>query len=160
MLSAMLVGDYIVASGQGLYTPMQVLKLTYIGNGFTLAINDEPLFHDRIEAWEYGPVIPNLYQIIKEHGFRPIPRLYSTNEPVSSEAAFRRMKEIGRSMGMNRDVLDQVLDGYGGYEGETLSSITHARGSPWDATYDKNDHHKEISAVVIKRYYKARLDGT
>ena len=158
MISAILAGDYIIASGQGRYTPMEVLKLAYIGNGFTLAVNDEPLFHDRIEAWEHGPVIPNLYQVIKQHGLLPIPRLYLTGYPVGSEASIQEREAMGRMMGANRQVLDQVLEAYSGADGDMLSSIAHSRGSPWDQVYDAGCRTREIPAGVIKKYYRKKLE--
>ena len=58
--SSILIADYILAKsdmmGKSL-TPMQVLKLTYISEGYSLAIDGERLFGDRIEAWKYGPNI-------------------------------------------------------------------------------------------------------
>ena len=40
---------------------MRVLKLVYMAHGWTLAVLNRPLIMDRIEAWEYGPVIPTVY---------------------------------------------------------------------------------------------------
>ena len=40
-------------------TPMQLVKLAYIAYGWYLAIYEKRLFDDRIEAWKYGPIIPN-----------------------------------------------------------------------------------------------------
>lgn len=42
---------------------MQVNKLSYLSYGFVLAIKNEKLFNDKVEAWRYGPVI-HLYIII------------------------------------------------------------------------------------------------
>lgn len=157
MSSAILVGDYVVASGEGRYTPMQVLKLAYIGHGFSLAINEKPLFHDRIEAWKYGPVIPNLYRIISKYKGDPIPRMYICNSPVGSAVATERKRHLGDMLDENKKVLDDVLDGYGKYDGLELSDITHAKGSPWDYCFDPNDLNKEIPNKVIKEYYMAKL---
>ncbi len=41
-------------------SPMKLMKLVYIAQGWHLAIKDAVLFGNRIEAWKYGPVIPDL----------------------------------------------------------------------------------------------------
>ena len=40
---------------------VHLLKLCYIAYGWHLEMYKKPLFPDHIEAWEYGPVIVNLY---------------------------------------------------------------------------------------------------
>ena len=50
------------------YTPMQLLKLVYIAHGWTLGICATPLITEQVEAWKYGPVIPDLYQHVKKYG--------------------------------------------------------------------------------------------
>jgi uncharacterized phage-associated protein len=63
--TAFTVADEIlkIAKRKGLHiTPMQLLKLVYIAHGWSLAILGRDLFPDRIEAWKYGPVIPDLYR--------------------------------------------------------------------------------------------------
>ena len=49
-------------------TPMQLIKLTYIAHGFSLAIKNRPLLDESVEAWRYGPVIPSLYRKLKSYG--------------------------------------------------------------------------------------------
>ena len=68
MYSALLVADYLIARGGGMLTPLHVNKLTYISHGYTLAIRSVPLIHDRIEAWQYGPVIPAIYHTLSRYG--------------------------------------------------------------------------------------------
>lgn len=54
-------------------TPMQLMKLVYIAHGWSLAIYGSGLFSNRIEAWRYAPVIPDLYQSTKQFGRNSIP---------------------------------------------------------------------------------------
>ena len=48
---------------------MSLLKLFYIAHGWCLEIYDHPLFYNEIEAWRYGPVIPDVYRIFAHKGF-------------------------------------------------------------------------------------------
>src|SRR5713226_3390078 len=49
-------------------TPLQIIKLTYIAHGWMLGLYQRPLVVDQIEAWKYGPVIPDLYHAMKDYG--------------------------------------------------------------------------------------------
>ena len=41
--------------------PLRVQKLLYYVQGWSLGINDVPMFSERIEAWAHGPVVRDLY---------------------------------------------------------------------------------------------------
>jgi len=55
-------------------TPLKLQKLIYYAHGWHLALRDQPLIDELIEAWEYGPVVPNVYHEFKEFGNQPITR--------------------------------------------------------------------------------------
>ena len=111
-------------------TPMELLKLVYIAHGWNLAIHDEPLVTDTVQAWKYGPVFPSLYRAVREWGNRPVdkPLLVSFADDVDFSAG-------------EEEVMDAVLDAYGHYDGIQLSMLTHAHNTPWHEVYlvDKDD---------------------
>ena len=43
-------------------------SLLYYMQAYHLVILDMPLFDDKIEAWEYGAIIPNLYHLLSKYG--------------------------------------------------------------------------------------------
>ena len=49
-------------------TPMQLIKLVYVANGWSLALLNRPLISEQIQAWQYGPVIPNVYRAFNRFG--------------------------------------------------------------------------------------------
>ncbi len=49
-------------------TPMHIQKLIYFAHGWNLALTGEPLIRERVEAWDYGPVIRALYGELKVFG--------------------------------------------------------------------------------------------
>src|SRR5438132_1543993 len=51
-----------------LITHLRLQKLLYYCQGWWLAMRDEPLFPDRIEAWSHGPVVANLYPVFADYG--------------------------------------------------------------------------------------------
>ena len=49
----------------GPVTAMKLQKLLYYSQAWSLVWDEAPLFHERIEAWAYGPVVPEVYQVHK-----------------------------------------------------------------------------------------------
>lgn len=135
--------DLAEAHGRAL-TPMQLLKLVYIAHGWSLGLYGRPLTQDAVEAWQYGPVIPRLYNAVRSFKSSPVRKPLPapcTNEPLSP-------REIS--------TIDQVYEIYGGQSGPALSRLTHAKGTPWDITYVPGEFGLEIPSDIIQDHY-ARL---
>ena len=122
-------------------TPLQLMKLTYIAHGWSLGLGRGDLFRERIEAWKYGPVIPDLYRATKSYGRGEIPAGL-VNEQVSS---------VDEN---TRDFLEWVYAGYGHLNGIQLSSLTHKSGTPWDQVYRDGVMKIEINDDLIRDHYR------
>lgn len=120
-------------------TPMQILKLVYIAHGWMLGLYGRPLIRDEIQAWQYGPVIPSLYDAMR--GFRSNP----VDGPLPS-----RPEILSREEG---SIIQQVYDRYGKLTGPALSRLTHQSGSPWDVTYVPGSFGLTISNDLIEDHY-------
>jgi uncharacterized phage-associated protein len=121
-------------------TPMQLMKLVYIAHGWSLAIRDIDLFENRIEAWKYGPVIPDLYHATKKYGRNSIPLSHIVDTHSNVDA------------GTTAFITD-VYSKYGHLDGIALSRLTHMSGSPWDQAYRGHEIGAEISDEIIKPHY-------
>lgn len=128
-------------------TPMQLIKLTYIAHGWSLAVNGRDLFEDRIEAWKYGPVIPALYQATKHFGRRPIPLLMvgDPNEKLLDDLDYALVKDVYAK--------------YRHLTGVQLSDLTHRSGSPWHEVYREGVLSIEIPDEIIRKHYSALLNA-
>lgn len=124
------------------FTPMQILKLVYIAHGWMLGIYEEPLIEDEIQAWQYGPVIPNLYKDVKE--FRDN-KITSRLAEKNGELSFTKQQ---------RDVIKFTYDLYGNKSGTQLSSLTHQPGTPWDLAYIPGVFGSKIPNSQIMTHYK------
>ncbi|MEA1940678.1 MAG: DUF4065 domain-containing protein [Pseudomonadota bacterium] len=149
MSDVFLVADDILKlskkAGKAL-TPLQLMKLTYIAHGFGLALLNRDLIPERIEAWQYGPVIPDLYHVTKKFGRKPIPlSSISDDDPKSSPEAL--------------DLIEQVVDKYGSLSGYALSQLTHKAGSPWHQVFEPDTFGIEIPDELIREHYKAIVDA-
>ena len=133
-------------------TPMQVLKLTYILHGWCLGVDRAPLIKEKVKAWEYGPVIPEVYYEFRDYRDNPISgRAYdgSTRYKFDDSIPFssnHKMKEF----------LTAIWDAYKDYSGLELSSMTHKVGTPWYHT--KRKHRWRINPTIkndlIQDYYR------
>jgi uncharacterized phage-associated protein len=123
-------------------TPMQLLKLVYIAHGWMLGLYGRPLIKDKVEAWQYGPVIPALYQHVRKYKGAPVTKKISTYFEVSDMDA------------LEDDVVSQVYGAYGSKPGMQLSRITHAQGTPWELTYEDGSFGLTIPTDIIEDHYK------
>lgn len=98
---------------------LKLQKLVYYAQGFSLALNGRPLFHDAIEAWAHGPVVRTLYFKHREHGAGAIP----TPEDFSVETMDQE----------TLDLLEEVYSVYGQYSAWALRNMTHDE-FPWKNT--------------------------
>jgi len=100
-----------------LISNMKLQKLLYYAQGWYLALFDEPLFADRIEAWIHGPVVPAVWRHYQSFGFKPI----------ESNATREDLPELPESVW---DHIEEIWKGYGRYSGYDLVAMTQAE-TPW-----------------------------
>ncbi len=124
---------------------MRVLKLVYMAHGWTLATFQRPLILDRIEAWDYGPVIPAIYYAFRPQGIHDISPLYMYERNIEPK--------------INK-LLDEVHALYKEIPTLKLSNITHVAGGPWDRVYGQGNRFREIPDDLIGHHYKAKLERT
>ena len=120
-------------------TPMQVQKLTYFCHAWNLGLGHGPFFQDAVESWQYGPVIRALYHALKSYGSGRITQPLLEKPVTFTELEERIVKVIWRQ--------------YGQLDGIRLSRMTHAAGSPWEQTYQKDKRSQIIHNHVIRDYY-------
>jgi uncharacterized phage-associated protein len=145
MYTAVIIADQILrlAKQAGkMLTPLQLMKLVYISHGWSLGIRNVDLFSDRIEAWKYGPVIPNLYHATKQFGRAEIPlALIDDSKPSAVDEE-------------TLSFLADVYSKYGSLTGVQLSNLTHQGDTPWAQVYKPGVFGIEIPDALIQEHYK------
>ena len=128
-------------------TPLQVIKLTYLCQAWMLGMFEMPIFKQNIEAWEYGPVIDDVYREVKKYGSRP----------VTDSIKAKQVRDFDE---YETHILDEVYRVYGEMEGLDLSALTHAERSPWFQTKLENPRRKNaiIKHDLIENYYATQLE--
>lgn len=130
------------------FTPMQLIKMVYIAHGWMLGLFSRPLIKQSVEAWKYGPVIPDVYYAIKHYRNNPV------NAPISG-------LPDGEFDDIESALIEKVRDVYGRLDGITLSSITHEPGTPWHQVVHRQrkiGRRVKIPNKLIEEYYKGRAN--
>ena len=70
--------------------PLKVQKLVYFAHGWHLAFLSQPFILEDVEAWKYGPVVPELYRDFKKFG--SVPRCHSHGDRECPSQ--RRLAEV------------------------------------------------------------------
>lgn len=141
--SAIQVADYVLQKTQekgNSLTPMQVLKLVYLCHGWMLGLYNRPLIEEPVEAWQYGPVIRKLYKVVKKFRSSPV------EGPLGKQDVVFDAQEA--------DLMNQVVEIYGGFSGPALSRLTHEPGTPWHITWNSGGHYETISNDLIEDHFK------
>ncbi len=132
--------------------PMRLQKIAYIAHGWHLALYDQPLIDDRIEAWTFGPVIPRIYHAFKKYGGDLIRGV------VWSRG---RIERIPRQDERAHALLRRISRSYRDFDSIQLSVATHQEGTPWKKARDGVPRHARdvpIPDDLIKKYYRELAD--
>lgn len=111
-------------------SPMKLQKLLFFCHSEFLLHFSRPLITQQFEAWDYGPVDPDIYREFKEFGSRPILRLATAFDPVANEVfiPFLDGKVLHR---FESQLLKSSFKKYAALTAEELSEISHSHTGPW-----------------------------
>lgn len=123
-------------------THMKLQKLVYYAQAWSLVWDDHLLFHERIEAWANGPVVPELY--------RELRGVFNVSPTTLTQGDIQRLTTS------ERETIDAVLCHYGSKPSQWLSDLTHMEG-PWkDARKGVAPgvrSNSEITSAAMAEYY-------
>ena len=120
-MTALTLAYYILTKAQDKgysVTNLKLQKILYYVKGHFLAKFGRPLFPDDIQAWNFGPVVPNVYYHFSVFG--PDTLHIARREDMSS--CFLASDE--------RALIDSVIDEKLKYTSSTLVKATHQE-EPW-----------------------------
>ncbi|MGA9117615.1 MAG: type II toxin-antitoxin system antitoxin SocA domain-containing protein [Bacteroidota bacterium] len=110
-------------------SPMKIQKLLYFAYGIYHVKTGEPLFSDRFEVWKYGPVISELYHLLKGYGSDQIDRLLPDFDMATMRVVTPTIPREEKELLV---FLTEFWEVYRGYSPIRLSNATHLPGTPWD----------------------------
>ncbi len=152
MITANTVADYFLAFAnecEELITNLKLSKLVYYTQAWHLALFNEPIFEEEIEAWVHGPVLPVVYDTYNHFKWTPIIR-YDLN-----------LEEIKRQFSAKQqELLDDIIEVYFPKTAYELERMTRDE-DPWviarDGLEPDKASHKVISHDAMQKYFAELL---
>lgn len=145
-ITAMTLANYILNKAKKAninVTNMKLQKILYYVQGYFLAKFDRPLFPDEIQAWKFGPVVPNVYYEFSPFGSE---ELFALGEADMTSCD---MQEV--------ELIDSVINDKLQLSARALMLSTHNE-LPWK-TVTKDGTHITANAVIsnelIKTHFKS-----
>ncbi|TXI22297.1 MAG: DUF4065 domain-containing protein [Nitrosomonas sp.] len=126
-------------------TNLELQKLIYIAHMFHLGEYGSPLITQSFEAWDYGPVQPDLYHHIKVYGSSPVKSMFSLGDNIQSD-------------GTEAKILNKVCDQLSNKSAGWLVAVTHWENGAWSKYYGSRLNGKTINNDDILKEYRSRLE--
>ena len=140
MVTASDLAKYIIHKANSMHisiTNLKLQKILYYVAGVFAGANDERAFCDRIEAWQYGPVVRNVY--VEFCSWGALPLVYKENVSLD----YNDEQKI---------LLDYIIDQKIGMSGCELVNATH-RETPWMKYRNCISQKPEISYQDLRDYF-------
>lgn len=115
---------------------LKLQKLLYFVQAYFICNTKKKCFKEKIEAWEFGPVIPEVFEEYKQFGNADIPA-NSFDE-----------KEISKT---HRKMIKDVIKEFKDHSITQVTKITQNQ-TPWQKAYKPNEKN-EITPESIKEFF-------
>ncbi|MEO9166878.1 MAG: type II toxin-antitoxin system antitoxin SocA domain-containing protein [Aestuariivirga sp.] len=123
---------------------LQLQKLMYLTQMIYMGRHEGmKLFSAGFEAWDYGPVIPDLYHKLKGYGAEYVHNVFD-------DALIFKLDD------QRRQVMDSVCEKFLQFDAGQLVEITHWEKGAWAAHYVPRARHIRIPDKDIWDEYRAR----
>lgn len=140
MYRAITVAKYIIKrcnKNSIIISNLKLQKILYFIQAEFLVATGMPCFEEVIEAWDFGPVVPDVYYKYRVYGSASIPCVDNNEYLAINESDI--------------NMLNEIIDECAQYSAYQLVNITH-RQDPWINAY-KPWYKMPISNESIKEFF-------
>lgn len=125
-------------------TNYKLQSLVYYAQGWSLALRNKAMFHNKLESWACGVVCPDLYYLYGNYGFY--------------EVISQTFEDLSASNDDDRDLLIAVWNQYGFRETDKLRFMIGC-GLPWKNAWSnmKEGRGNMITDEYLQSYFKSLL---
>lgn len=119
---------------------LEMQKVLYIAQMLHLGRTGKPLFTNRFEAWDYGPVVPDLYHAVKGFRYEAVQDVFQV--PFFEEESIEFLS-VCDALTMTRHLSPGQLISY-----------THRPGGAWEAHRKPNVRGETIPLADIREEWE------
>lgn len=131
---------------------LSLQKILFFCHSWFLVMTGAPLVRQYFEAWELGPVLPDVYRQLKGAGHKTITS-HAKRLDIVSGAAVTATCEIGAE---ELATLTKIIDFYSRMTPTQLVGLSHVTDGPWWRTWNHEGKAKpgmRIDNDLILDYY-------
>ena len=129
---------WLIILFNGIYHVNCVVKLTYVANGFYLALFERSIFSESVQAWKYGTMIPSVYGAFGDYGHKSIKEPFLFAEIVTHKTVI--------------EVLDKTCDEFKRLT--DLQLAAYCQEPSWSCSYSLSN---DIPNELIMEFFKSKL---
>ncbi len=131
-----------LTSGKISNLPLQ--KLVYLSHMLLLGRHNRPLASNEFEAWDLGPVEPELYYKLRPYGSSNVEDIFHSTPYTYGDEEY--------------DQISEVLRDFGDATPGKLVGITHADFGAWAKHYKPNIKGIKIPNIDVRQEYVTRAE--
>jgi len=126
-------------------TNLKLQKVLYISQVAFLGKNNSLLLNGEFEAWDYGPVLPELYHKVKRFGANRIKDIFYNVEEIKNTEEASFLEEACKCL-LNKQAFQLV-------------EITHRTNGAWAKAYKRRHINPIIAEEDMSEEYKVINEG-
>lgn len=130
---------------------LKLQKILYFIQAYFLIRKNEPCFANKIEAWDIGPVIPDVYDKYRQYPSGDIPTedYFSTDEDNIWNS--KRVKYQDVIADNDKQIINKVVDKFADNSAIGLTVLTQKQ-TPWINAYNQK-YSNEITIDALRLYF-------
>ena len=124
---------------------LKLQKILYLIQAYSLIHTKKPCFSEDIEAWDFGPVIPEVYRKYKQFGSTDI------------QIRFRRLEEVQKGFEKeDRKRIEEVVDRFADFSAADLTILTQNQ-APWNEAFGRKE--RSFGVKIFWNMYTSDQSG-
>ena len=118
---------------------LELQKMLYITHVVYFGRHKAVLLEDCFYAWDYGPVLPNVYKKLKIYGADPVGNIFKQYNDLDKKA-------------LESQIIEEAYTNLKHLTPAQLVALTHVKNGAWEQTYTKCPYTKINDELILQEY--------